>query len=154
MGRRSLETHDHSSTGNGGGDINPKTIGEETPAESISTEDATITQNFSYQFDGGINVSSSRSIGTTYQNTTGSLMKVFVRIDLDASGSVDFDGFAGPESDPVNAKHFAFADRSTYDSGDRVGYEFLVPDGQYYHVRERDNNSSLGQWIEKEADSP
>ena len=42
MARRSLETHDHSNPASGGRDINPRSIGEETPAESVRTGEATI----------------------------------------------------------------------------------------------------------------
>jgi hypothetical protein len=122
--------------------------------ESVSTEDATITDQFGYQLGHPTDVAASRSLGTTYQNTTGNLMRVYVLVVADTAGLRDIDPFVGPSSNPVTANNRVWRQKLSVDSGDFLPCKFLVPNGQYYHVQSNTGGVSIDAWTETEAKSP
>ena len=126
--------------------------------QALEAEDQlTVSDQFSMQFEDPLEKTEDRSLDTTYQNTTGNLLEVSVRLHtIDAtSGTTTVDAFVGPSSDPVSARREVDYQRwADHGSSERTVFRFLIAPDQYYHIRDQDDNIEMVRWSEKEARSP
>ena len=109
-----------------------------------------------HQYKRGDNVTNNREFDERYQNTSEHMLNVFISVELESDGKIDTDTFVGPiEDNLINATDRAGAELIlSGESGDIFGFEFDVPPGQYYEVRDNNDNLDISLWREKEATFP
>ena len=114
-------------------------------AESVSVEE-TKTDSLDVGIQNPDNLSDNRSFGTEYQNTTGHAIEWSVVAEVSLGEDIDMRPDTGSASGSlVNLQEVELNDA---DGRTRLGFTHLIPDGNYYKIREF-GNATLRRWHER-----
>jgi len=116
-------------------------------ADSVNTDDATITDSINYPVSVPSDKSSNRSFGTWEQNTTGAPLMIVVVAEASASATQIRMDLSINTSQNVNLADNVSV---TGDTGTRVSVQGVVADQNYYQVRNFEDTAdySIFAWYE------
>jgi len=135
-------------------DESTSTVTPRNPEPSVTAESVAVTGSTDLPLSDGSDLTSNRSLDTVYQNTTGEMIYVYVRLDVSADGTQvgAHAGTAANSGETVSVGNRMHTVDQTLDSGDLYSLQLWVPDGNYYQVNQFSGggNVTAGKWSERQ----